>query len=407
MFYSEQNKSVLYSAQRKSMHELFLISKSETLVKIVAFFVLQLSFWHNGIADFISFGLLQWWNILQMGATLLVVIMFVLMKRVPSGVTVLLIAVKLLTTFSAIMNGVIIDVTELSRYIAIVLIIDYYSIYLDQLIRPLMFIFEFMVYYNCYTLLNAERHIYGGFFAALGYDNDFTRYMLVAYFVAILYNQITGHRIRSFCLIIVVHITLIYPMVGSAVIALFVIDCIILIAYWRLGYFRFAHSLIVYLVLQVSIVFLRIQNLFEFIIVGMLGKDLTLTGRTDVWDYSIDKIVDHIFIGHGDMSQLFEKLILNDVYCHNTFLEVLFRGGIVSLLLWIVIVVVINRKTKNLLDRKTATYCSAIFMGLWIVALTESLLQFGVTVSLFALVNAACEYAKYKTAIAMECEEWE
>lgn len=407
MQYPEENRSILYSEQRKSIHELFQISKSETLVKIISFIVLQMSFWHNGIADFISFGLLQWWNILQMGATLLVIIMFVLMKRMPSVVTGLLISVKLLTTFSAVMNGIIIDVPELTRYIAIVLIIDYYSSYLDQLIRPLMLIFEFMVYYNCYVLLNVERDIYGGFFASLGYDNDFTKYMLVAYLVAILYNQITGRRIRSLCLIIVVHITLIYPMVGTAVTALFVIDCIILIAYWRLGYFKFAHGLIVYLVLQVSIVFFRLQNLFKFIIVGMLGKDLTLTGRTDLWDRSIGKIMDHIIIGHGDMPQLFEKLVLSDVYCHNSFLEVLFRGGIVSMILWIVIVVVINRRVYNWLDRKTAAYCSAIFMGLWIVAIGESLLQFGVIVSLFALINAACEFAKYKTETAMEYREWE
>ncbi len=309
---------------------------------------------------------------------------------------------KTITTISAIINGSIIDIPELTRYIAIVLIIDYYALYLDQLIRSLMLIFEFMVYYNFYVLINMQRDIYGGYFAALGYDNDFTKYMLVAYLVAILYNQITGKRARSFCLIVVVHLSLFYPMVGTGVMALFVIDCIVFAAFARLGYFTFAQSLIAYLVLQFGIVFFRIQNIFEFLIVNILGKDLTLTGRTDLWDRAMSVITNHIIIGHGDMAQSFEALVLNDVYCHNTFLEVLFRGGIISMILWIAIVVITNRKVYSLLDRKTAAYCSSIVMGLWIVAIGESLLQFSVTVSLFALINAACEFARYRSEDLME-----
>ena len=48
-----------------------------------------------------------------------------------------------------------------------------------------------------------------------------------------------------------------------------------------------------------GIVLLRLQNIFSFIIQNILGKDLTFTGRTRIWDNAIEFIKARFIIGYG------------------------------------------------------------------------------------------------------------
>ncbi len=387
--------SVLEHREYKSFREMFILDKRLSFINIVVFVILQLSLWHGGLAEILPLSIIELWNPLQMMSTLWIIILFIIKNRLPNKISAILIGMKLFVSFVAILNMHIVDVVELCRYIALILAIDYFTEYFIQLVKVLMLVFEFLVYFNLYDLLHTERDIYGVFYSALGYDNDFTKYMLCACFIALLYNLITTKKIRSVALIIACHITLLYAGVGTGITSLIVMDIVSLVRFLNLGNTTVLQSFIVYLSAEFLIVFARVQNLFSFIIVDLLGKDLTFTGRTDVWSNSIKRIFDHILIGHGDMNQMTEYLVLGDVYCHNGFLEILFRGGIIHLILFIVLILILDNAMKNTFDTYTITMCSVVFWGIWVTSITESIYQYGIVMMIPALIYAGCKYIRY------------
>lgn len=386
--------SVLEHREYKSFREMFILDKHFSLVNIVVFLILQLSLWHGGLAEILPISMIELWNPLQMMSMLWLIIIFIIKNRIPNKISGVLIGMKLFVSFVAILNMHIVDIVELCRYIALILAIDYFTEYFNQLIKVFMLIFEFIVYFNLYDLLHTERDIHGVFYSALGYDNDFTKYMLCAYFIALLYNLVTSKKLRSATLIIACHITLLYAGVGTGIVALIVMDIVLLIKFLKIGNTTVLQSFIIYLLTEFLIVFARVQNLFAFIIVDLLGKDLTFTGRTDVWNHSINRIFDHILIGHGDMNQITEYLVIGDVYCHNGFLELLFRGGIIHLMLFITLILIIDKTMKNNFDRYTISICSVVFWGIWVTSITESIYHFAVIMMIPALIYAGCKYVQ-------------
>lgn len=84
------------------------------------------------------------------------------------------------------------------------------------------------------------------------------------------------------------------------------------------------------------IVFVRAQNLFRFIIVDLLHKDLNFHGRVQIWNKAMEKILQSPVIGvgeigNGGVSRVYWSARL--VPAHNTVLQVLRDGGVIALLI--------------------------------------------------------------------------
>lgn len=81
------------------------------------------------------------------------------------------------------------------------------------------------------------------------------------------------------------------------------------------------------------LVVVRFQNLFSYIIVDVLGKDLTLTNRTFIWDNALRAIHDNFLFGFGVEKGVDMSFRLNSLAAVNTtqngWLDVLYVGGIV------------------------------------------------------------------------------
>lgn len=91
-------------------------------------------------------------------------------------------------------------------------------------------------------------------------------------------------------------------------------------------------------------------NVFSFIIVNLLHRDLTLTTRTTIWKIAMEKIASDPIWGNGYLSGAeFESLLpsIIGVNAHNTILMVAFIGGVA---LSVVFLMVLFHST-NLYDR--------------------------------------------------------
>jgi O-antigen ligase len=87
------------------------------------------------------------------------------------------------------------------------------------------------------------------------------------------------------------------------------------------------------------------------LVAELFGKDRTLTGRTDIWDYVLDRSANHLFAGYGFMSfwdteanrlELGERRRFTTIpdTAHSTFFETLLFLGLVGLALLLAVVAV-------------------------------------------------------------------
>lgn len=84
----------------------------------------------------------------------------------------------------------------------------------------------------------------------------------------------------------------------------------------------------------IGITFFKIQYLFSFIIVDILHKSLTMTGRTEVWNIGFDGFFSSPIFGCGFSSQIID----------NGYVQLLFIGGIVGTIAYCIFLFLSLRK---------------------------------------------------------------
>lgn len=351
----------------------FRLSRKGIFNFIVMLALLQSGLWYGGLADLIPVGLLNQWNRLSLLFTMVLVVLCFAKKRHINYATVLLVLYKFVLIFSTYLNGRTVELTDFTRFMCVVLAMEYFEDELDNLISVLMVIFEIMLYYNFLTL-SVGPDLYGAYYTALGYDNAAPPYLLTAYLIAVCYMIEKRKYIRPVIMIIIIHLTLIITMVGTGLVAIIFVDILLIWNSRRVIKISYFKSYCICLLATFAIVVCRVQNIFSFIIVDVLGKDLTFTGRTRDWDLAFELIPKKFMFGYGILDQITEKKILGDVFTHNAVLEQLFRGGIISLLVFaasIYFIAKANRCDNEILKHKNS-YLLCVMCGFWILSLTEA-----------------------------------
>lgn len=106
--------------------------------------------------------------------------------------------------------------------------------------------------------------------------------------------------------------------------------------------FGLTRIFISYLILAWLIIFQNVQKYFNFLIQGVFHKNLTFSGRTYIWQEAVKQINSHLIIGNGlsessNIIYIYQQV--NSAYirkgyfsCHNTYLQELYYGGILSLI---------------------------------------------------------------------------
>lgn len=127
------------------------------------------------------------------------------------------------------------------------------------------------------------------------------------------------------------------------------------------------HYVTFYLVLEVSIVFLRLQEAFSFIIVNILHRNLSFTGRTYIWNYYINQ-----FLSGSIFNKLFGNFGITEltVNAHNMFLGLLAFTGIIGLVLYFILLYLPAKELKKVKESDTSKFVSIIIFGFLLNALT-------------------------------------
>lgn len=115
----------------------------------------------------------------------------------------------------------------------------------------------------------------------------------------------------------------------------------------------------------------RLYDVFEFFIVGVLGKSMTLTNRTVIWDRSIDAISSNPIFGVGTGDDFYLFSVLGTNHSHNMFLEIMFRSGLIGFVLFLVLLYLIGRKVVAARYEPTTQILVASFLCLLVLCVFD------------------------------------
>lgn len=144
--------------------------------------------------------------------------------------------------------------------------------------------------------------------------------------------------------------------------------------------FKLKYSLFFsYVIANILIVVFKIQNIFAKV-VGILGKDITFSGRTFLWDGILKWSYKYPLIGRGMRSIEYDKhfFYINSapyyhewckvIHAHNSLMTLLYRGGIISVLIYLGI---IFAAIKSLYDNCLSKYARILGVTLIIVLIAS------------------------------------
>ena len=113
-----------------------------------------------------------------------------------------------------------------------------------------------------------------------------------------------------------------------------------------------------YLLLNIFVVIIRVQNIFAPLL-QKLGKDITFAGRTYFWDAILRDWKHFFIIGGGMQSVQADKMYFYNstapfylpfckvMHAHNYLMTLFYRGGIISITIFIIILYLAMKKLKE------------------------------------------------------------
>lgn len=159
----------------------------------------------------------------------------------------------------------------------------------------------------------------------------------------------------------VVTLTIVGSMTALSGLIIFLLLC--LIPSFRLQKTALVTFFIFYFFFQIFVCFngegLHNSELANYIIVDLLGKDITFTNRTMMWDLGLREFMKSPLIGYGcvDNDWYVAHMTSFAIGPHNFIIGQLLNGGIVLITILIVILGVTFRHLQNRFDRYACCLC--------------------------------------------------
>ena len=209
----------------------------------------------------------------------------------------------------------------------------------------------------------------------LGYDNNHINTLFPLLIFGYLYDITKFNKLKFNYLLAVLLVLLTFIKTWSVTslvgIILFIMYLIIIDN--KRKAFNLTKYLKYYIIVFLVIVMFRFQNILSYLVINVLKKDLTFSGRTKIWDYVMKYITKKPILGYGiqDSNVRYHLSSFNPSYhAHNLLLELLYRGGIILLICFLWMIKIVQNKLKNNKSR-IAMFASAIIIIYSIMLLGE------------------------------------
>lgn len=136
-----------------------------------------------------------------------------------------------------------------------------------------------------------------------------------------------------------------------------------------------SHILIATFIIILLIVYFNFQNMFSFLIEGILKKDLDLTDRISIWILSLNRIKDSLLFGYGFQSSTqFSSYIIGS-HPHNYILYNLYNFGVICMGLILYMWNIAYKTMKNSNQNPLAIYFYITLLSFLVIGIPESLTE--------------------------------
>lgn len=287
----------------------------------------------------------------------------------------------LILLFSSLINGInLLETILLSIQILFMCFIFDYGIRKNsQKFLGVLEVFLFvLIVINLATIIlypngmyvNADGYASNWF---LGYKNSHILYILPMLMFSLLKNYSKNKKIdlKNCVYIVISLISTILVKNSTAIVGLSLICLLLLFKPFleKIRILNLKNYFIIYIIVFLGIVIFRVHNVLEFLIVDILDKDLTFTGRTYIWDSVIEIIKDKPILGYGNCVYKFSQYISTT---HNTILDILFKTGLLGLVAYIIIIKNTIKNFGESLNNNLKYVFLVITIALTIMMLTEA-----------------------------------
>lgn len=292
----------------------------------------------------------------------LIILLLVLRNKKISKINIFIFLFLLVHILSTLFNkGNIHDVLIMDiKILSLCMLID---LELRENTKEFLLSFEFVLYtlviINLFTIFLYPEGMYVSPISGyqrnwfLGFKNIHILYILPALLLSIINSYVSMNKItlRTWILLAISILSLYKVWSATSIVAIIIVMVMmVFISFIEKININFNRTIIGYIILFFSVIILRLQNLFKYLIVNILGKDLTFTGRTYIWDYVIKFIKEKPILGYGKefSSVRYAKgYNYHSFHAHNIFLEIIYQTGFVGLIIISIIIKLIIKKLKE------------------------------------------------------------
>jgi O-antigen ligase len=275
-------------------------------------------------------------------------------------------------------------------------------------LRRLLALFVFVNFISILLFPDGFYILHAGFLSTgwfLGYKNSIMTYILPCICVSLLYAHFTAGRITNGTAVIlaisvysIIHVWSAVSLVGIFIVVFFIT---IIYKHNFSAVFNMRNYLIVVTIFFVLVIVLGVQRHFSFFIEQILDKDLTFTGRTDIWEKAIFYITQFPVIGSGiEYFELIQTKI-GESSTHDMYLEIMYRGGVVALLVFLAIIYAVSKRLNHRKRSEFVNILSCVIFAYLAMVLAESFTTnwfiYGMFVLAYHVDKIIEQHAQYTT----------
>ena len=291
---------------------------------------------------------------------------------------------------------------ECGSVLAVCMFVDLMSVRNAQaMVKAFLYLFSLEVIVNLITVVAFP----GGMYRTtrfwqnwfLGYDNTHYPIILPSLCVFAVYAEKTRvPAIVQFFIILLLSASVYITWSGASVVAVTVWIVLWIITKARAGANLLSARRVV--LLHGGFFFLvvigRMQYLFKWLIVDILGKDMTFTGRTVRWDVALKMFREKPLLGWGVVdTDLTRARLAGFSHCHNHFLQILYESGFLAAIL------ILDRPLKKVKNKKYSAYFLITILCFLMVGQVEAITNM---TSLFTIMTMAYHAPQIERALVSD-----
>lgn len=245
--------------------------------------------------------------------------------------------------------------------ISLMMLAEVQSKNMIELIHSVTTVLGIYLIINLIYILCIYKTINNNTIFILGKKNMLILYVFPFIFLESFLNIIKENGKKGFGRLILIIISLFTIFVSSSATSTFA--CMILFVYYIFQNNKIINKILMHISAKqilfimaaffVLIVIYNVQKYFSFIIVDTLGKDLTFTGRTYIWNKAIDLILKNPF-GYGweaevpDVITILDWVQYSNVgHAHNFILNLAYKSGIIVSIFYCILLGQMSKKIDS------------------------------------------------------------